>query len=174
MEPSPIEEIFLKTFQSNSSPKLISHFYNAFMSFNTNATLDIKARWEAETGTQISEDTWEEVFGEAHLVTNSGLWREFKWKVVMRYFRTPEIIAKMKPTNPDTCWRNCGTSLGTHSHIFWSCPKICSLWNDIFKVLSTVFQQPLTKDQQLAILGVLPKGFAGNNKTYLLRILQQH
>uniref|UniRef100_A0A3Q4M4F1 CD81 molecule a n=1 Tax=Neolamprologus brichardi TaxID=32507 RepID=A0A3Q4M4F1_NEOBR len=58
---TPANRNISKIFQSNSSPKLISHFYNAFMSFNTSATLDIKARWEAETGTQVSEDTWGEV-----------------------------------------------------------------------------------------------------------------
>lgn len=45
----------------------------------------------------ISQDAWGEVCTEAHLVTNSNTWRKFKWKIVTRFFRTPEIVSKMGP-----------------------------------------------------------------------------
>jgi len=32
------------------------------------------------------QDMWEDICTEEHLVTNSNVWREFKWKVIMRFF----------------------------------------------------------------------------------------
>ena len=61
---------------------------------NLNNTAQVKERWEIEINSNISHDMWEEICTEVHLVTNSNVWREFKCKLVMRFFWTPEITAK--------------------------------------------------------------------------------
>lgn len=76
-----------------------------------------------ELNVDISEDTWDEICTGAHLVTNSNSWREFKWKVIMRFFWTTIIVAKMGPAYSNTCWRNCGMQIGNHTHIFWTLDK---------------------------------------------------
>ena len=55
---------------------------------NLNNTAQVKERWEIEINSNISNYMWEEICTEVHLVTNSNAWREFKWKVVIRFFRT--------------------------------------------------------------------------------------
>ena len=47
----------------------------------------------------ISQEAWEEVGSEAHLVTSSNTRREFKWKIIVRFFRTPEIVSKMSQSH---------------------------------------------------------------------------
>uniref|UniRef100_A0A3B3CV34 Uncharacterized protein n=1 Tax=Oryzias melastigma TaxID=30732 RepID=A0A3B3CV34_ORYME len=78
--------------------------------------------------------------------------------------------AKMNPANPDTCWRNCGTDLGTHTHIFWSCPKISSFWDDVFTALNDVFKQPLARIPELALLGIIPNHFLKKNSSFHLSV----
>lgn len=168
LHPSPVEKILVKIQQGKIVSKTISHFYQAFSTMSAYNTSNIKLRWESEINTHISDPLWEDMCTEAHMVTNSNSWREFKWKVITRFFRTPEIVAKMNPVNLDICWRNCGSQVGNHTHIFWSCPIISSFWDDVFAALNTILHHSLPKDPQLAILGAIPDSFVGNSKKYVL------
>ena len=55
--------------------------------------LDIKEKWELEMNI-ISDEQWESSCEQGHRVTSSPNWREFGWKIKMRYFRTPLITSK--------------------------------------------------------------------------------
>ena len=52
-------------------------------------SLDIKHNWEQEMNTIISDEKWEQACRDEHKLTNSPVRKEFKWKIKMRYFRTP-------------------------------------------------------------------------------------
>ena len=170
IKPTPIEELLLK-FEFDETGKVIKEFYQLFLDMCPNNSLYIKERWEAEMGIDISPDKWEETCSEAHLVTNSNTWREFKWKVITRFFRTPVIVAKMGPTHSNRCWRECGAHIGNHTHIFWNCPKLRLFWRRISEALTEVFGQNFTEDPMVMLLGVVPEGIEGRAKTYLLHIL---
>uniref|UniRef100_A0A3P8SZA0 Reverse transcriptase domain-containing protein n=1 Tax=Amphiprion percula TaxID=161767 RepID=A0A3P8SZA0_AMPPE len=171
LEPTPIEESLLKLLTGNESKKIIGCFYHTFSDMTFNNTLQIKRRWETEMNADIPEDTWDEICTEAQLVTNSNSWREFKWKVIMRFFRTPAILSKLGPAHSSTCWRNCATQIGNHTHIFWTCTKLKTFWEDVFKALEMIFHQKFTKDPTVALLGLTPVGIDGRAKKYLLQIL---
>lgn len=171
LEPSPIEELVLKLQTETECRKIIGQFYHVFSGMTTNNTLPIKRRWETEMNVDITEDKWIEICTEAHLVTSSNSWREFKWKVIIRFFRTPDIVAKMGPAYSDACWRNCGTQTANHTHIFWSCAKLETFWDEVFKALELIFCHNFMKDPTVALLGLTPMGIDGRAKKYLLQIL---
>ena len=83
--PTPIEQMLLR-FEVVEG-KVIKEFYQVFLDLCPNNTLYIKEKWEAELGIEVTSDTWEEICSEAHLVTNSNTWKEFKWKVISRFFK---------------------------------------------------------------------------------------
>lgn len=56
--------------------------------------LDIKEKWELEMNTIITDKQWEASCSQGHRVTSSPNWKEFGWKIKMRYFRTPFIASK--------------------------------------------------------------------------------
>lgn len=132
-----------------------------FLTKNSNNTLQIKENWEAEINETVPLETWEEACGEVHLVTNSNVWREFKWKIITRFFQTPQIIAKWNPSYSDKCWRNCGQHVGNHTHILWSCPKLRIYWKDIFDALKEIFHCEIPEDPRVALLFVCPEGLEG-------------
>lgn len=81
-----------------------------------------------ELNTIIEDDVWEELWKGCHKGINSQLWKEFDWKVKIRYFNTPHMISTfVKETLVALCWRKCG-KIGDHTHIFWDCPKIQEFW----------------------------------------------
>lgn len=86
VEPTPVGGLLIKIQTRNFDKKLISRCYQIFLDMNLNNTLQIKERWEIEMKANISQDMWEEICTNAHLVTNSNVWREFKWKVIVVCF----------------------------------------------------------------------------------------
>lgn len=77
----------------------------------------------------------------------------------------------MGPTYPNKCWRNCSTQIGNHTHIFWSCPKLRSFWDEVFELLKELFHYNFTKDPKVALLGVVPEGIEGRANKYIFQIL---
>ncbi len=60
-------------------------------------TIDtMKLKWEEKLGTQITDEEWKQMFAEIHKTTSSLFWKEFAWKINMKYFLTPEITSKYK------------------------------------------------------------------------------
>lgn len=57
-----------------------------------------------------------------------GGWREFVWKMKLRYFNTPAIASKYSDTS-EICWRGCGLM----EDIFSDWPKILDFWKNILK-----------------------------------------
>ncbi len=131
----------------------------------------IRHRWEAEMNNDIAVDTWEEICTEAHRATNSNSWREFKWKVITRFFRTPEITAKMGLKRCGSCWRNCGKDNANHTHIFWLCPKLSLFWKEVFDALKAVFKQDIPQSPTIALLGAIPMGIDRKDENDLINIL---
>lgn len=136
----------------------------------TQNTNYIRRKWEAELQQEITVEIWEGLCSEAHKVTNANIWWEFQWKIISRYFRTPQIVTKINLALTGNCWRGCG-ELGNHLHIFWSCPKLNGFWESIFQTISKVFGVIFPRNPQIAILGVIPETVESRNHVYLLQIL---
>lgn len=65
---------------------MIGQIYCVFLSMSSHNSLQVRFGWEAVTDQDISEDAWRLVCTEAHRVTNSNTWKEFKWKVIIKFF----------------------------------------------------------------------------------------
>lgn len=117
----------------------------------------------------ISDEQWVNSCKRGHKLTNSSNWREFGWKLKIRYFRTPQITSKWNNTSRQ-CWRGCGM-IGDHTHIFWDCPIISNYWQNVQKEINTCFQIGIPLEPLYFILGVLPDDLAENDETDLLRTL---
>ena len=89
----------------------------------------------------------------------------------MWFFWTPEITAKFGTAYSNKCLRNCGPHIGHQIHIFWSCPKLGTFWEEVFETLNEVFDGNITVDPMVALLGLLPKEIKGRAKKYVLQIL---
>merc|ERR1712035_181329 len=102
------------TIKGTAKKKIISHIYKILQEEVTDNSLDMKQKWELEMNTIISDKNWELSCREGHKITSCPIWREFDWKVRMRFFRTPLITSKSCGTT-DQCWRGSGL-VGDHTH----------------------------------------------------------
>ena len=102
---------------------------------------------------------------------NANLWKEFQWKINNRFFRTPQVLAKMNLNQPSERWRECGETMATHSHIFWQCPLLDNFWKSVFAYINYVLNVELIRDPQVAILWIKPVVIHSRKNMYLLQIL---
>uniref|UniRef100_A0A8C1HQQ8 Uncharacterized protein n=2 Tax=Cyprinus carpio TaxID=7962 RepID=A0A8C1HQQ8_CYPCA len=77
----------------------------------------------------------------------------------------------MNPNQSSQCWRGCGETMATHSHIFWQCPLLDNFWKSIFTYINKVLNVDLIRDPLIAILGIKPVVIHSRKKMYLLQIL---
>ncbi len=83
--PSNTERFFMLTIQGTIKKKLISHIYKILKDNPMDDSLGVKEKWELEMNTIISDEKWELSCREGHKATNSHTWKEFEWKVKMKF-----------------------------------------------------------------------------------------
>lgn len=103
--------------------------------------------------------------------TSSGMWREFCWRNLIRYFVTPKLKSIQScEKGIGLCWRNCGEQLADHFHVFWSCPAIQSYWREVIQVIHFIFGDGIDCSFSTIYLGNLAAHLMVKDK-YLLKIL---
>lgn len=155
--------------EGESKKGLISKLFKAIQGESSVNKMAVKEKWELKANIIIRDIDWEETFQSGHKSTNSPAWKEFEWKVKMRYFNTP---SKYSNTS-DLCWRNCG-KVGDFTHIFWDCPKILDFWKSIQTELRGVLGINLQLDPSTYILNtlrIMPDDLIDSECIYLLRVL---
>lgn len=54
------------------------------------------------------------------------------------------------------CWRQCGSTVANHYHVFWDCLKLNVFWKGIQTLLSTVFNTLIPLSFDALYLGLVP------------------
>ncbi len=148
---------------NHTLPRIISSIYEVLMCCSPSSTLYIKLKWDKELKTEIPETDWYDMWIIHQSTTSSLIWREFSWKCLIRFFITPTIKSK-QVSRQQVCWRQCGQLEADHAHIFWSCEKIQSFWDDVQVVMSEVLGYRIPRTSY--IKGIVPK-----RDQYLCKIL---
>jgi hypothetical protein len=60
--------------------------------------------------------------------------REMQIKMTLRFYLTPDRMAKIKTSGDSTCWRECGER-GTVLHCPWDCILVQPVWKSIWSFL---------------------------------------
>ena len=151
--------------------KLVSKLYSSIQSSRKHSTDMVRLKWEKESGLVISEEDWSNMCSVQSTSTSSGLWREFCWRNLIRYFITPKLkCVQTGEARRGLCWRKCGEQLADHFHIFWSCPAIQPYWQVVIQVIQTVFGNGFDCSFSTVYLGNIAAHLLVQDK-YLLKIL---
>lgn len=105
-----------------------------------------------------------------HMSTSSKRWREFGWKNLICFFTTPHIKNKQLGIQQQF-WRQCGQVNANHSHVFWSCIKIQTLWDRVIQILEEILCYKIPRDPRILYLGLIPGDIIQKKDIYLFKIL---
>ena len=107
-----------------------------------------------ELGIKISDEAWGNIWSFQWSTSSSTSWREHCWRNIIRYFRTPYQEGHKDAHMP--CWRQCGSTVVNHFHIFWECPKLKTFWKGIQASLNKVFITQIPLNFDVLYLGLVP------------------
>lgn len=170
--PNNIEQ-YLITISEKHFPvcKHVSYLYKRLSSSNCENTYNIKEKWELETNNIIEDEVWDKLCSKSHKGINGQQWKEFDWKLKIRYFHTPSVISNyVKDPSATLCWRQCG-KIGDHTHIFWDCPVILDYWKKINEEIEIILKREVPSNTLFYLLGIIPANSFGADQRYILRIL---
>jgi len=155
----PLTKMMMAPYE-HTLPRIISYLYEVLMCSGPSSTIYIKLKWDKELKIEITETDWYDLWSIHQTTTSSQIWREFCWKCLIRFFITPKIRNK-QVSGQQTCWRQCGQLEADHTHIFWSCEKIQSFWDDVQVVMSEVFGFKIPRTSMFLLMGnikgIIPK-----------------
>lgn len=129
-------------------------------------------KWENELHINITEEEWIDVCTNTWKTTNSLVWREFSWKVQIRYFKTPIVQSKYNNEITASCWRNCEENNANYTHILYSCSVLKQFWSKVREEMDNIFQCNLFLTTKHLLLGKSPNALSLSSDKYLYRILR--
>ncbi len=162
-------EVFRKAYEGEKC-RVISALYRSLMSCRKISSLYVKGKWEKELKEQITEEEWFNICKTQCTSISSRIWREFNWKNMIRFFRTPKIRKELV-SNQQPCWRSCGHMDVDHTHIFWSCQKIKGYWDKIWWGLRKIIGYEIPKTCKILYLGNLTQDIIQKEDEYLVEVL---
>uniref|UniRef100_A0A672IAP0 Reverse transcriptase domain-containing protein n=1 Tax=Salarias fasciatus TaxID=181472 RepID=A0A672IAP0_SALFA len=130
-----------------------SKVYNVINSHNVQPMAQTRRKWEEELETAISEDEWQSAINNIYSSSICLRHRVIQFKILHRLHWSKVRLAKIKRDIDPTCDR-CETDPATLSHMFWSCSKLLSFWQCIFKFLSDALKVNIEPEPIIAIFGI--------------------
>ena len=168
---SDIINVIMAAYKGESTKGLISILYSSLQSVKKHSTSYVKAKWEKDANITLEEDDWLNICSVMSSTSSSGLWREYAWKNIIRFFITPrrKYVQNGSPES-GVCWRLCNNTMADHFHIFWDCPAIQSYWREVVSEINTVMGFETELNFTNIYLGNISSELCTADK-YLLKIL---
>lgn len=166
---SGVIQIFMDAYGENIIKGTISKVYRSFIAMKKTSTRYVSHRWEKEAGITISEEDWSQMWKNVLSTTNSLTWRDFGWKNLIRFFITSKQKSKISGSGA-SCWRECGEVAAGCFHVFWSCPKLKTFWEEIKQLVLDVLEVTLDFSFSTMYLGNIHEDI-NKRDSYLLKII---
>lgn len=95
-----------------------------------------KSKWEEKP--KFTPEDLKNTSINSHRTTYSDFWKEYAWKIQIRYFITPILQEKMYQSGKSHVWE-CGEVKAHHSHIFYLCSKLKQFWSINIGIMKDLF-----------------------------------
>lgn len=154
----PAREFFrpLTTFEKfcvmKGQPRhMVSQMYSLLISPEEDFSLDYFSRWERDLQISFSPEQRAKILLFTFKSSIHTQAQESGYKLLTRWYRTPQVLHFMYPETSDCCWR-CGRHPGDLLHLFWSCPKLLPFWTSVKRIMSKFTDREIPWDPAFFLL----------------------
>lgn len=127
-------------------------------------------KWEKDLEVSLPEASWraswEAIAHSSYNVTTL----EANYKVLLRWYLTPDRVARFDPSHSSSCFRAC-PDIGTFFHTWWSCGVAQAFWGKISSLIHQLTQISLPICPQSFLLLILPPHIPATHKKLICHIL---
>lgn len=126
-------------------------------------------KWEEDLGVGCEKSWVGSILGATHSTAIVMKTIETNYKCLSRWYMTPTKISKFMPDRLPKCWRGCEAP-GTMAHLWWDCPKIKSLWQEVIKWIEVIVGRVIKLDPWVCLFHG-SEGSYRHYKTSLIPVL---
>ena len=101
--------------------------YNTFNDKKSNPKQKCEQKWSLILNANFN---WKNIHVLPSYITKNSKLQWFQYRIIHRILGTNELLLKIKIKDTNICSFGCG-GVETIEHIFWTCPYISKLWEDL-------------------------------------------
>ena len=131
----------------------VTYFYHLLCPGDESAINKIKASWEGELQTDLSEDFWTEALSAVNSSSSCARLSLIQFKVLHRLHYSKAKLSRIYPDKINDRCDRCLQAPCNLTHMFWLCPKLSNFWQSIFNTISEIIGQEIQLSPHIAIFG---------------------
>lgn len=129
----------------------ISKMYSILTAREHNTPPRYWEQWEADLDLTLTPTDRNRLLKLTHKSSRSASSQEANYKILSRWYRTPQLLHKMYPSQTAQCWR-CEEEEGNLLHILWGCRKIVPFWNAVRRQTEQITDLPIPDDPAFCLI----------------------
>ena len=127
-------------------------------------------KWARNIGHNIMLNQWERMWSKGLKFTLSYNLKENFYKMMFRWYLTPNKLSKMFKNVSNLCWK-CSQGVGSFYHLWWTCGKAKEFWNQIHTAIQNILKIRIIKKPELFLLGIMEEELEKNYGNLLLHMI---
>ena len=99
---------------------------------------------------------WNKIYRLSFYITKYSKLQWLQYRINYRILGTNKLLYKIKVSQNNKC-TFCSDSIETIEHIFWTCPKVFDVWEELDKWIYSKVQIELPFNLDIVLFGILEK-----------------